>query len=74
MIGIKCTQCGEGGLEAGFVADYGQHSEGFAKWTKGRVNLGLFGRAQKMGRVKYQIDAFRCPGCAHLELFATTRA
>ena len=67
---LKCTQCGTIGLEQGFVEDSGQASQGFARWIAGRLERGPFGGAKRFGKPRWQIDAFRCPRCAHLELFA----
>lgn len=67
---LRCTQCGVVGLEPGYVEDGGQASYGFARWVPGFVQRGLFGIAKPGGRPHLRIDAFRCPACAHLELFA----
>ncbi|WP_326813967.1 MULTISPECIES: hypothetical protein [unclassified Streptomyces] len=71
---FRCTHCGTVGLEPGFVEDAGQHSRGFARWIQGALERGPFGGAKRMGKPAWQIDAYRCPNCAHLELFAGTRA
>ncbi|WP_285564937.1 hypothetical protein [Streptomyces sp. RTGN2] len=73
MNNIRCTQCGAVGLEPGFVEDSGQGSRGYARWIAGALERGLFGGARRMGRPHWQIDAYRCPTCSHLELFATAR-
>ncbi|WP_330329260.1 hypothetical protein OHS33_05595 [Streptomyces sp. NBC_00536] len=70
---IKCTQCGAVGLEQGFVEDSGENSRGYARWIAGALERGVFGGAKRMGRPRWQIDAFRCPRCGHLELFARER-
>ncbi|MCB5164571.1 hypothetical protein LG634_06950 [Streptomyces bambusae] len=71
---LRCTHCGTVGLEAGFVEDAGQHSRGYARWIQGALERGIFGGAKRIGRPAWRIDAFRCPACAHLELFAGERA
>ncbi|MFD8143669.1 hypothetical protein [Streptomyces sp. NPDC059708] len=71
---FRCTQCGTVGLEPGFVEDAGQGARGFAAWIAGPLERGAFGWAKRRGRQAWQIDAFRCPACAHLELFAALRA
>ncbi|MFI5980791.1 hypothetical protein ACIQWR_35715 [Streptomyces sp. NPDC098789] len=70
---IKCTQCGVVGLEQGFVEDSGEGSRGYARWIAGALERGVFGGAKRLGRQRWQIDAFRCPQCGHLELFARNR-
>ncbi|MET9444585.1 hypothetical protein [Streptomyces sp. NPDC006610] len=67
---MKCSQCDATGLEAGFVEDSGDGSKGFARWIPGALERGLFGGAKRFGRTRFQIDAYRCPKCGHLELFA----
>jgi hypothetical protein len=57
------------GLEPGFVEDSGQGARGFARWVQGALGRGPPGGAELMGRPRRRIDAFRCPNCAHLELF-----
>lgn len=68
--GLRCTLCGTGGLEPGFVEDAGEHARGYARWIAGPLERGLLGGAKRMGRLRRQIDAYRCPSCGHLELFA----
>ncbi|MBN3929876.1 hypothetical protein IQ279_09525 [Streptomyces verrucosisporus] len=67
---VKCTQCGTTGLEPGFIEDSGDNSRGYARWIAGPLEFGPFGGARRMGRPRWQIDAYRCPKCGHLELFA----
>lgn len=69
---LRCTQCGTVGLEPGYVEDGGRASYGFARWVPGFVQRGFLGIASGAGRPRVQVDAFRCPQCAHLELFAVT--
>lgn len=71
---MTCGQCGATGLEPGFVEDGGEHSRGYARWIAGPLERGIFGGAKRLGRPRWQIDAFRCPQCAHLELFAARPA
>jgi hypothetical protein len=71
---MKCGQCGNVGLEPGFIEDAGEHSRGYARWVEGALQRGPLGNARRMGRAKWQVDAYRCPGCGHLELFARQSA
>ncbi|MFF4625194.1 MULTISPECIES: hypothetical protein [Nonomuraea] len=73
MPNLHCTHCGEEGLEAGFIRDSGENSPGFARWVEGALERGIFGGAKLMGRPKWEIDAYRCRYCYHLELFAARR-
>ncbi|GAA1089768.1 MULTISPECIES: hypothetical protein [Kitasatospora] len=70
MENLKCTQCSAVGLEPGFVEDTGQSSYGYARWIPGVLERGIFGVAKRMGKPRWQVDAFRCPACGHLELYA----
>jgi hypothetical protein len=67
----RCTQCGSEGSEPGFIEDAGEHSRGYARWIAGPLERGIFGGAKRMGRQRWQIDAWRCRKCGHLELFAS---
>ncbi|MFC0597377.1 hypothetical protein [Streptomyces palmae] len=71
MNNYRCTQCGTVGLTDGFIEDAGDHSRGYASWIEGALERGFFGGAKRRGRTRWQIAAFRCPVCGHLELFAT---
>jgi hypothetical protein len=62
------------GLEPGFIEDSGQGSHGYGRWMAGALEKGPLGGAKRMGRPRWQIDAYRCPNCTHLELFATQGA
>jgi hypothetical protein len=68
---LMCTQCSTVGLEPGFVEDSGEGSRGYARWIAGALERGVFGGAKRLGRQRWQIDAYRCPACGHLELFAS---
>ncbi|MGW0479188.1 hypothetical protein [Nonomuraea sp. NPDC003214] len=70
MADFRCTHCGTTGLQAGFIMDSGQYSQGFANWVEGALERGVFGGAKLAGRPRWEIDAYRCPRCFHLELFA----
>ncbi|WP_333779027.1 hypothetical protein [Streptomyces sp. IBSBF 3136] len=69
-----CTHCGNVGLMEGFIEDAGEHSRGYARWIEGALERGIFGGAKRMGRPRRQIEAYRCPKCGHLELFAGREA
>jgi hypothetical protein len=68
---MKCSQCDATGLEPGFIEDTGEASRGYVRWIAGPLERGVFGGAKRMGRPRWQVDAFRCSQCGHLELFAT---
>ncbi|WP_255950855.1 hypothetical protein [Streptomyces odontomachi] len=70
---FKCTQCDTVGLTDGFIEDAGEHSRGYARWIEGALERGVFGGAKRMGRPRWQIEAYRCPKCGHLELFASNQ-
>ena len=70
MNNYTCTHCGTVGLAEGFIEDSGENSRGYARWIEGALERGIFGGAKRMGRPRRQIEAYRCPKCGHLELFA----
>jgi hypothetical protein len=65
---IRCSRCGAIELQTGFLSDTGQGALGAARWVAGQLDIGFFG-ARTRGRTKLAVLAFRCPECAHLELF-----
>lgn len=65
-----CSSCGRHGLEPGFIEDSGQGSRGYARWIAGPLKRGFLGGARLMGKQRWQIEAFRCPSCGHLDLYA----
>lgn len=65
-----CSSCGTGGLEPGFIEDSGEGTRGYARWIAGTLERGFFGGARRMGKKRWQIEAFRCAACGHLDLFA----
>ncbi|MGY6021800.1 hypothetical protein [Streptomyces spinosirectus] len=67
---LTCTRCGTAGLAEGFIEDAGEHARGYARWIEGALERGIFGGAKRMGRPRRRIEAYRCPKCGHLELFA----
>ncbi|MDN3359118.1 hypothetical protein [Actinomadura sp. DC4] len=68
---LKCTYCGATGLEPGFILDSGGGSPGYTRWVEGRLERGVFGGAKLARRPKWRVEAFRCPRCLHLEMFAS---
>ncbi|MET7287462.1 hypothetical protein [Streptomyces sp. NPDC005573] len=70
---FRCSQCDTVGLDPGFVEDSGQNARGFSRWIAGPLERGPLGGAKRWGRPAWQIDAYRCPNCSHLELFAGIR-
>jgi hypothetical protein len=68
---MKCTHCGASDLEPGFIEDDGEHSRGYARWIAGPLQRGPLGGARRLGKKRAPIDAFRCLGCGHLELFVS---
>ena len=71
MSQARCTQCDAPDLEPGFIEDAGDHSRGYARWIPGPLERGVFGGAKRMGRQRWQVDAWRCRRCGHLELYAS---
>lgn len=65
-----CGSCGNAHLEPGFIEDAGDASKGYSRWIAGELKRGIFGGARRMGKQRWQIEAFRCTSCGHLELYA----
>lgn len=71
MIQLKCTQCDGPELAEGFLLDRGQGGD--SVWVEGAMETGPLGGTRRFGRAKWQVAAYRCARCGHLELFTTAR-
>ncbi|GMA31955.1 hypothetical protein [Litorihabitans aurantiacus] len=67
--GPVCSSCGHDALDEGFIEDNGEGSRGNARWIPGPLELGILGGARRMGKQRFQIRAFACRRCRHLDLF-----
>jgi hypothetical protein len=75
---MKCSACG-GALEDGFIPDTGTAQTWAAVWIAGSpsTNKSFWETVRSGGGVRLEgleakaIDARRCTGCGHLELYAT---
>jgi hypothetical protein len=67
--GGKCTYCGSGQLEPGFLEG---KTTGYTRWIEGQLQLGPFGGARVVGRRRRAVNSYRCVVCGHLELFAAS--
>ena len=71
MNDLKCTHCGATGLEAGFLDIQARGSSGaWLRWASGPFERGLFGAKKSESTRFTQVHAYRCPKCAHVDLFA----
>jgi hypothetical protein len=65
----ECARC-RVPLEEGFLIDAAHYGVPYAgQWASGARKQGFFG-VHLAGRRKLPVTAYRCPGCARLELFA----
>ena len=69
MADPPCSACRAVGLEPGFIEDNGSEGKGFARWIPGPLQKGPFGGAQRMGKERRDISAYRCGECGHLDLY-----
>jgi hypothetical protein len=65
----SCSSCGHEDLEPGFMTDTGAHP-GYGRWIPGPLETGIFGGARVMGKERWDVHAYRCRNCSHLDLFA----
>ncbi|HEX6356250.1 hypothetical protein [Actinophytocola sp.] len=65
----SCTACGNEELEPGFMSDEGAHP-GFGRWIRGELQTGIFGGAKVYNKELFEVSAYRCTRCFHLELYA----
>ncbi len=66
---MHCGQCGSTTLKPGFLSDFGQGAQGDTQWVEGPVERGVFGVAKLWRKGRWQVNAFCCAHCGHLELF-----
>lgn len=62
-----CSRC-DGRLQEGFIEDRGETPMAL-RWIAGSLEKGLFGGAKVMFKDRYDITAYRCGQCGHLDLF-----
>lgn len=75
----KCTACGLWGLEPGFLPDVGAAQTWIAVWVPGQPSSAksVWERMRSGGGVNLDgvgakaVEAYRCPECGHLQLYAT---
>lgn len=67
----RCTNCGNTGLEQGWMTDLGQGTKGFARWIPGPLERNIMGMAKFRRYRGLPIQGYRCRSCGHLDLFAT---
>jgi hypothetical protein len=72
MAAKSCSSCGHEELEPGFVSDSGGNSDGngYGRWVRGELEVGMLGGAKLTGRKQFEVQAFRCTRCSLLHLFA----
>ena len=72
MANDGCSRCG-GELHIGFLEDKGERGAvGASKvlaWIDGAAEKGAFGGARVLGKARYDVQAYRCGQCGHLDLF-----
>jgi hypothetical protein len=76
---MKCSACGGERFEEGFVPDVGTAQTWVALWVAGKPSAekSFWERVRTGGGIHMEgvdakvIEAQRCAGCGHLELFAT---
>ncbi len=69
MAPSNCSSCGAS-LEPGLIQDKTDHGVGRARWIEGAPEKSFLGGLKLRGKNKYDIRAFRCSSCGHLELYA----
>jgi len=67
----QCPKCSEE-MTAGHIRDMGLNS-GVLTWSEGEAEKNTLGNI-KAARVRYSIEALRCPKCGLVEMFALKRA
>ena len=67
-----CSRC-HGQLRLGFLEDKGERggigTSVVLSWIDGPAKKGVFGGARVAGKSRYEVKAYRCEQCGHLDLF-----
>jgi predicted nucleic-acid-binding Zn-ribbon protein len=67
-VSMVCPKC-DTTMEVGFVLDKGYSAAG--EWIEGEMEKGFWGGIKDfLDRKRYQMTAYRCPGCGYVELYA----
>ncbi len=68
----RCSRC-DGELRLGFLEDKGERgaigASRVLSWIDGQAEKGAFGGAKVLGKARYDVKAYRCGQCGHLDLF-----
>lgn len=64
----KCSRC-EGQLVAGFLEDSRDGGSVGLRWIAGPLEKGMMGGAKVAFKDRYDVSAYRCNMCGHLDLF-----
>jgi len=69
---LTCSRC-HGPLQVGFIEDKGERggigTSVVLSWIVGEAKKGAFGGAKVAGKQRYDVAAYRCELCGHLDLF-----
>jgi hypothetical protein len=68
MAAKSCSSCGHAELETGFMLN--SAGSGYGRWVRGELEVGILGGARPSGKPQFDVQAYRCTRCSHLELFA----
>ena len=63
-----CSRC-EGRLVPGFIEDRTDSGSKVLTWIAGPAEKGFFGGAKVMFKNRYDVTAYICESCGHLDLF-----
>ncbi len=64
----SCSRCG-GQLHPGFLEDRREGGSQVLAWIPGPIEKGLLGGAKVAFKDRYDVTAFRCNQCGHLDMF-----
>lgn len=69
---VKCSQCESTSFSPGYLGSSSSDDRGtYERWYDGELELGMFGDVKHASsRARFQVLAYRCQGCGHIELFA----
>jgi hypothetical protein len=70
---VNCPHCAVALVE-GFVLDHGHgDTRRIGVWVEGTPEMTFFGNAKVDNRANYYLEAFRCPQCGLVQMYANDR-
>jgi len=67
---LRCGECGNVGMDRGFILERLDSGEFETKWVRGAPEPSFWRGTKTSDKERLPIEAYRCPQCGALKLFA----